>query len=155
MNQLIKKILLENEEDIDSFFKPKNISSRKEKLQKEREEFFSKIKSGLSKIKTDYENQNYQSESEKLFLEFFSQLHLDEKCVKEWYGYFLKNDKNNKRCFFKLDVQYFDISYKYIWSIFRKQFSFGYRDIQSFMRNMLNKYLKLNEFTPHVNDYFA
>jgi len=34
MNKLISNILKENEEDIDDFFKPKNLKSREEKLEK-------------------------------------------------------------------------------------------------------------------------
>lgn len=43
MNKLINKILKEATKNDDPFFKPKNVSKRKEELERQKEKFLSKI----------------------------------------------------------------------------------------------------------------
>jgi len=134
-------------EDIDDFFKPKNLKSREEKLEKERQTYVDKLKLGLSKIKSDYKNKESHSEFEKLFLELFSQLHVNEKYDEAFDGYFLKNNENETRCLLDLNYKEFSISYAYIWLCFEEKFKWENNEIKSFMENMLNEYFKFNEFT--------
>jgi len=62
MNKLISNILKENDEDIDDFFKPKNLKSREEKIKKESELFLKKINDGLKKIENDFNKKDYNKD---------------------------------------------------------------------------------------------
>jgi len=148
MSKFINKILKESEENIDDFFKPKNLNSREEKFEKEKQEILDKIKIGLSKVKADYGNKNYHSESEKLFLELFSKLHVDKNYDEKYEGYYLKNDRNERICFFDLKYEELDVSNAYVWSVFETEFQWNYNKTRSFMKDMLNEHFKLNGFTP-------
>ena len=150
MNKFISNILKENDENIDDFFKPKNLKSREERHLKEIQEFPSKITASLSKIKSDYENKKWDSKPEKLFLELFSKLHVDEKYDENHEGYYLANNENKIRGFFSFKYQEFFISYDYIWVIFEERFLWNYDEIQSFTKDMLNEHFKLNGFTPRT-----
>ena len=149
MNKFISNILKENEESIDDFFKPKNLKSREEKYEKEKQELLNKLKIGLSKIKSDYENKKWNSEPEKLFLELFSKLHVNENYDEIKDGYFLVNNHNKRMCFLDLKYQEIDMSYTYIWQIFKDEFHWNHSEIQSFMKDMLNEHFKLYDFTPY------
>jgi len=149
MNKFISNILKESNESIDDFFKPKNLKSREEKYENEKQEFPSKITAGLSKIKNDYKNKKWDSEHEELFLELFSHLHIDEKYDENYNGYFLRNDVNSKRGLFDLEIQIFFMSIS-IWLKFDNKFNWDYLEIHSFMKIMLVKYFKLNEFSPEA-----
>jgi len=147
MNKFISNILKESEESIDDFFKPKNLKSREEKLEKGRQKYVNKLKSGLSRIKSDYENENYHSEFEELFLEIFSQLHVDEKYDEIQNGYFLVNTHNKSMCLLDLEWNLFEISTKHIWDVFENKFELHYLNVQTSMKEMFDKYFNLDEFT--------
>lgn len=146
MNRLINKILKEAKED-DLFFQPKDISGRDEKLKRQREDILQKIELGLENIKVDYENKNWWSGEEKLFLQIFSEFHLDKRYDKFYEGYVLKNKKGRRTCTFNLKYHEFWVSYDHIWTIFGKKFDWDYIEMQSFVEDMLKKHFKVNEFT--------
>lgn len=153
MHEFINKILKEAEKAMndDSFFKPKDIKKRMEGENKKRKELTSKIKLGLQNIKEAYENKDWNSEQEKLFLQIFFKLRLDEKYNKQWSGYFLKDENNTKKCSFNLKDDRFWCSYEYVWEFFSREFRWNYDEIQQFMKQMLKEHFKLYEFTPGTN----
>jgi hypothetical protein len=151
MNKLIKHIILELEEESsfnNDFFKPKGIEQRKQKQIEERKEFLIKIESGLKNIKIAYQNKDWDSEPERLFLEIFSKFHLDKEYDENWKGYFLLDGNNERRVYWELESHIVWLSRDYIWKIFEKLFKWDYRETQSFIKNMLNEHSKLGSFTP-------
>ena len=114
MNQFINKILLESkEEDIDSFFKPKNINSREEKLKEELKNLIIKVKNnvndGLKKITNDYKNILYKDfeayTQNDLFLKGFSNLKFITSVNKEYIQYYKKNNNEKVLYCFSLAKQ--------------------------------------------------
>lgn len=152
MNKFISEILKETKEiNDDPFFQPKDIQKRNEEERKKRKEILSKIEIGLQNIKIFYENKNYNSEEEGLFLEIFSKLHVNKRYDKRLKRYFLKDESDINICFFDLKNDVFWSSYDCIWKILVKKFHWKYDEIQYFMKVMLNEHFKLNKFTPRMN----
>jgi hypothetical protein len=148
MNKFIKNIILESEEfnDKNDLFKPNGLNKRRQKQEEERKNFLSKINLNLKEIKIAYQNENWKSNPEKLFLRFFSQFHLDKKYDEFWNGYFLLDENNKRRIAWDLKNHVFYISYHDIWQIFKEQFKWNYNKIQNFMRKMLEEHFNLNDF---------
>lgn len=156
MSEFINNMLGESEENMndDPFFRPKDMKKREKEEERKRKEILSKIQSGLQNIKISYENKNWDSKKEKLFLQIFSKFHSDG-IYNEKYDEYSLQDKNNKiNCVFNLKNEIFWISYGN-WLFFEKMFDRGYIEIQSFMKQMLNNYFKLYDLTPKffVNEY--
>lgn len=145
MYKFVNKILREAEED-DSFFQPKN-QRRDKKAGEWKKGFLSKIELGFQNIRRDYKNKDWDSKEGELFLQIFSKLHVNKKYSEYWKGYVLKNKNNKIMCVLNLKNDIFRISYEYIWSIFMHELSWQYYDVQLFMKDMLDKYFKLYEFT--------
>jgi len=145
----IKNIIKESEENVDDFFKPKNLKSREEKRLKEYQVSLFKVKTGLSKIKYDYENENYHSEHEELFLNIFSKLHVHEdiRYYERYAGCLLMNNKNEARCLFDFEYHIFYILFEHIWLAFRDKFNWDYDHIKKFLKEMLNSYFQDQELT--------
>lgn len=150
MNKIIYKILTEskrkdlieaqNMED-DSFFQPKT-KKRDRESRKRRKEISSKIKLGLQNINIAYENKNWESKEEKTFLQIFSRFHLDKKDT----DYFLKYENGETKCLFDLQNDFFYVSEDYIWQPFSDELDWKYFETKSFIKNMLWKYFKLDDF---------
>lgn len=141
------------EDSSDYFFQSKHINRRKEEFEKQLElkmrKVHSKLENGLSKIINAYNNRDWINDEEKLFLELFSELHVDDTFhgITIYYGYYLLSDNDVKACFYDLENDIFVESYGSIWSIFMIQFNVNYNDIQLFMKEMLKKYFKLYDAT--------
>lgn len=150
---LVEKIIKESRVANDPFFQPKikkrneEIKKQKEELKRKRKEIISKIKLGLQNIKKDYENENWGSNEEKLFLKMFSKLHLHIKFLKQFESYevWSLDDKNNRRKgFFDIESELLYVSDRSIWNIFKHKFNLKDNKIQSFMQKMLTKYFEIN-----------
>ena len=173
MNKSTSNILREVEDFSDDFFQSKHINKRKEDLQKrldkEREEALSKLTKGIEKIKASYNNKSWNDDKEKLFLELFSYLHVDDNlyqcdyllivnniyshCINYRYGYYLRYNNNNvERCFYNLKTDEFFIDAYSIWEMFEYEFHMSRYDVNSLMINMLIKYFDLYNIRPIYAD---
>lgn len=134
----------------DPFFKPK-MQKREEEIKRKEEErrkkFFPKIKLGLRNIKRDYKNKKWSVKGEELFLQIFSKFHLNES-YNEYYGkYTLENENDEVRCILSVEDKVFDVSYYYIWEVFKNECNFDYEQNEWFIENMFETHFKLNNFT--------
>ena len=156
MNKFIYKILREAEDSSDDFFQSKHINKRKEDLRKELEKnkkeiertkktIIPKLRKGIEKIKEAYMSKDWEDNKEKLFLELFSRLHVDDKTYQSEYraGYFLLDSNYIKRCFYDFKNNELLIDYRSIWELFDIRFDMKYDDIQLFMDDMLEEHFKL------------
>ena len=149
MNKFINKILREAEDTSDDFFQSKHINKRKEdikrELDKKKKEALFKLTKGLEEIKTVCNNKDWRNDKEKLFLELFSNLHVDKIFLrnKYAYGYYLSDSNDINRCFYNLKTDYFLIDYDSIWKIFKIQFNMSFYDIHSLMNKLLKEHFKL------------
>ena len=160
MNNLTKIISTETKDSSDDFFQSKHINKRKEEFKKQEEierylmlkkqkEALPKLLQGIDRIKIAHHVESWKDEREKLFLELFSKLHVDDKFFQNdyRYGYFLLDEYSNKRCFYNLKTDYFRIYYDSIWKIFETQFNMNFHDIQSLMNELLIRHFKLYDVT--------
>lgn len=152
MNKFIKKILKEADDYSDDFFQSKHVNKRREERNKQikvkKKEALIKLKTGLKKIKVAYKSENWEDEREKLFLELFSKLHVDDKFYrdKNRYGYHLLDSNNIKRCFYDLERNTFWIDSRYIWgklNVLQTQLTGRRTGTQSLINELLRKYFKL------------
>lgn len=145
MNKLIDKILKEAEDFSDDFFQSKHVNKRSEEFNKKSQEILLKLKSGLNKIKADYDNQNWKDEEERLFLKLFSNLHIDNNIyIKRTAGrYYLLDRKNNNVGHYSLKNNTFYVSHYNIYSKFYIIFNMNKITFISFIANMLEKYFSL------------
>ena len=152
-----KVVLREAEDSSDDFFQSKHVNKRKGNFEKELDKkvrkTLPKLTKGIEEIKIAYNNKNWSDDKEKMLLELFSKLHVNNKLYKSnyIYGYYLLDSNNKKRCFYDLKSDYFYIDYDSIWRVFKRQFNINYDDIQSFVNNLSKKYFKLYDVTslPH------
>ena len=157
MNNLIDKVLREAEDTSDDFFQSKHINKRKEDLKREldkkKKEALHKLTKGLEKIKTAYKSKDWRNDKEKLFLELFSKLHVDAKFYKNnyRYGYYLSDSNDIKTCFYNLKYDEFYTDHYSIWRVYEEQFNMHFKNVQSFMEEMLKEHLKLYDVT--AEDY--
>ena len=114
MYKFISDILKESEEDIDDFFKPKNLKSREEKFERENEVYVNKVlrqreeireifERGIIKISKDWHYKNFDSEIQQEFCKIFS----DSKPVfyrKNPIVDIINQDHNNNLKFLKSDM---------------------------------------------------
>ena len=153
MRNFINKILKEAESFSDDFFQSKHVNKRKEEFEKElskrKIETLSKIIKGLKGVRIAYDNNNWSDDKEKLFLELFSKLHVDDKFFhnKYEYGYFLLDSSNFRKCSYDLKNNVFWISYSSIWRVFETRFDMSFHDIQSLMNDLLKEHFKLYDIT--------
>ena len=156
MNKFIYKILREAEDSTDDFFQSKHIEKRKEEFKREfdkkNKEALIKLKTGLREIKAAYNNKDWKNEIEKLFLESFSKLHVDDKSCQydHRYGYCLLDSNNIRECFYDLKSNYFRIDYDSIWERLNIQLGMSYYDTQSFVNKLLEEHFKLYDVTARV-----
>ena len=155
MNKLIDKILKEAEDSSDDFFQSKHINKREEELDKQikvkKKEALIKLKNGIKEIRIAYKGKGWRSDSEILFLELFSKLHVDTKLYQNeyGYGYYLLDKTNKETCSYNIKDDIFWIEYETIWKIFNTQLNMNYYDIKTFIKNMLDKYFNLHNVVPH------
>lgn len=167
MNKLINKILAESKskdlreaaESDDPFFQPKDIlkrvEERKNRRKKEKEkqrEVLSKIELGLQNIKVAYENKKWESRREELFLQIFFKFHLQGTYNAKYKTWILLNEKNIKVGCFYVKTERLYISYNHVVKAFADEENkwsekrWGVKKFKSFIKRMLDKYFKLNEF---------
>lgn len=155
MSKLINKILKEAQKD-DPFFQPKDLKSKakeikkqkreeKKRIEKLKVEISHKMKLGIKNIKYDYENKKWKTKKEELFLEIFSEFNLDIYYSKTHHTWILKDRNGEIMSTFNLEYNEFWV-YDNVWIIFESGFRWEGDGATSFMKNMLKKYFKLNEF---------
>ncbi len=146
-----KQITNEN----DSFFKPKNMLKRDEKINKENDEIKrkhekinEKILMGLENIKVDYKNKNYVSENEKAFLKTFSK----SKIVQERVGNIFERNNDyialimnmyTMSCIFYIAGKYCCV---YEYECNDRILELNHTDLQLFFEKMFKKYFCLDDF---------
>lgn len=149
MSKFINEISIEADDESDDFFQSKHIIKRKEDfekmMQEKGDEVFSKLISGLKRIKGAYRNEDWKYDKEKLFLEIFSKLHVVDKVYEILHkrGYYLLGFDSEKRCFYDLENDRFIVDYNSIWHIFHKRLSMRYNDVRPFLSEMLKKHFRL------------
>lgn len=133
----------------DSFFQPKNIKVRNEKLKAQYNEILYKVELGLKKIKREYECGNCKEEAEKMFLYLVSGLRC-ERDFRHPLKYIDLKDDDMLKGFFNLESNQFYIDMN-IGILSRKMHdgptTICFRGI--FMNEMIKKYFDLDNF------YFA
>ena len=154
MNKFINKILSEAEDSSDDFFQSKHVEKRKREfeniLNSKKNRVLNKLELGVENIKSAYNNKDWKNEREKLFLELFSKLYIDDDFYQseDLYGYLLYDDENNSTCcFYDLKDNAFLTDYNSIWRVFEDQFNMKYDDIRWFMNKMLKEYFKFHNAT--------
>lgn len=147
MNKFIGKILKEATKNDDSFFQAKT-KTRDKEFERRQKEVFAKIKNGVQSIQAAYKSKSWETKEEELFLRIFSNIHLVKKYSKYWNGYIFQDEnKNEPKCSFNLKEKTFTVSYYDVWKTLSQKFDWKYGEIETFLKRMLNKYFKLNEFT--------
>ena len=138
------RIIRVGDDESDEFFVSKHVNKRREEYESMKLETFSKLVNGLKNVIIDYKHEIWKDGKEKLFLELFSKLHVNNKFHQNIYncGYYL-SDKRKSICFYDLKSNTFWIDYDSIWKLFYEQFDMNYNDIQSLMRNILTERFKL------------
>ena len=150
MNKLITKMLREAEDSSDDFFRSKHIIKRKKYLERKfarkKRDVYQKLINGLQEIKASYESEAWRDDREKLFLEIFSMLHINNEFYQNeyMYGYYLLDKNFYRECFCNLMSDQFWIDYGSIWWIFKRRFFMEERDVKLFMTKMLKEYFKLD-----------
>ena len=161
MNKSINKILREVEDSSDDFFQSKHVNKRKEDLKKELEKnkkeiertkktIIPKLIKGIEKIKEAYMSKDWKDDKEKLFLELFSKLRVDDKVYesvinnKYRYGCYLLSKHNLIMCAYDIRYGNFWIDFGIIWMKFHEFLRMNAVEIQYFMKQMLKKYLDID-----------
>lgn len=136
----------------DPFFHPKDMMKREDDLKQRNHVFVNSIEEGLKKIKELYKHKQYDSESEKMFLETFSKLHLDVVYMEKYGLFTLKDEEENFVSHFDIANNSFTISSSdgSIIQFLQQKLKMKHTDVERFMRLMFKKYFKLNDFAFYV-----
>jgi hypothetical protein len=90
-----------------------------------------------------------KEEMEEWFRSLLNELQIEIKDDDPKSVYYKKNGK----IFFELyqgsEKTYFYCDHKLVWSIFEKKYNLNYGEIQAFIKNMVEQYLKLSNVTPN------
>ena len=160
MNMFIDKILREVEDSSDDFFQSKHINKRLDDFEKYKNNIFIKLENGLERIKTAYSKEEWTDNKEKLFLQLFSKLYLDNnfyECNNNYReGYYLiKTSSNIKTCFYDLKSNKFFSNYLSIWYKFPSNFFMKYDSTKLFIENMIKKYFRLHDVSADFRNFVS
>jgi len=84
---------------------------------------------------------------EEVFLEMINGLTIDTETFKKSHPnskFFIKD----KKCFLELEKSDLWCDYDNIWSVFESQFDMNYKQIQDFIKDMVEEHLNMNGVTP-------
>lgn len=130
----------------DLFFKPKNIRKRDEEVKKHHKELLMKVKLDLQNMKMNYENKNWESEEEKLFLLMFHKYHLVKEYDKNQTWQYLQDENNIYVCCFNCENNNFYAYSKAIWPFFTGKSYDELKIVRVIIEFMMQKHFKFSKF---------
>jgi len=86
---------------------------------------------------------------EEVFLEMINGLTIDTETFKKSHPnskFFIKD----KKCFLELEKSDLWCDYDNIWSVFESQFDMNYKQIQDFIKDMVEEHLNMKGVTPRI-----
>lgn len=108
----------------------------------------------IDKEKSTFDNivfkeSNTKADKEKLFLELFQNLTMKSDIDRYPNSvFYFRGDE----LFLEIEKSYLWVSYKHIWTIFEREFSMNYTEIQSFIQSMVEKHFNWKGLTPENAD---
>lgn len=166
MNKFINEELSESENFSDAFFQSKHVNKRKKIFEREiknrrkKNRIMNKnalliLEGGLERVITAHANKSYRNEEEQLFLELFSELHVDKKFFRDNYQreHFLLNKHDCRICFLDFKNNDFWIDFYTIWEKFEERFNMSYEEVSHFMKVMLTKHFNIHDMIPVAGSF--
>ena len=143
-NKFIYKILSEAEDSSDDFFQMKLEKKRKKSFDqfiKQRDEMIIKLSEGIKNIKRAYKKRNWDNNSEKEFLELFSDLHVSDKFGDVKSAVYIYDSDGSILCAYDIGSKIFYMGY---WTVYANfQTMMRKYDVNDFLRDMIMKYFKI------------
>jgi hypothetical protein len=102
----------------------------------------------LEKQIEELKNQSQKEEMEQWFKSLLNGLEIEIRADRQNSVYYKKNGK----VFFELyqgsEEKYLWVDFDLVWFVFKIKYNLNYDEVQSFIKSMVEKHLKLSEVTP-------